>query len=150
MSDSQFKKALDKNRLLYRSFEPVFSPVIQTKVHFSAPGFNHLRFKIDNTPRTPAEAVYKLKLLKFVPTVVTEAKSVDEYVRRVSPVGGTRKKIYKEMEYWSLVYNIPENNFKIRVILRKVAGSNQVCFWSVMKLDSHTGSKKPHLIDEAV
>ena len=145
MSGSQFKKILDTQREFYKTLEPVFSNVIQSNVHFTAPGFNHLRFKIDNTPRTPVEAMYKLKLLTYVPLVIKEANTIDTYLKRLSPVGGSRKKVYKEVEYWSLVASVIENKYKIRVILRKVAGSDQICFWSVMKLQSN---KKPHLTDE--
>ncbi|MDO8518496.1 MAG: hypothetical protein Q7S26_04380 [bacterium] len=96
-------------------------------------GFSHLRFKINNTPRKPKEAMYKLGLLPLVRPVIHTATSVDKYERRLSPVGGTRKKVLKEIEYWGLMASVGKQNTKVRIVLRKIVGGKSIHFWSVMK-----------------
>jgi hypothetical protein len=51
----------------------------------------------------------------------------------LSPIGGTRKKILKEIEYWGLIEVVGKQNVKIRVVLRRIVGSDRIHFWSVMK-----------------
>jgi len=95
-------------------------------------GFTHLRFKTDNTPRNPKEAMYKMGLLPLVPTVIKNANRVDRYEKRMAPIGGTRQRVIKEIEYWSLVAIVGKQKVKIKVIVRKI-GNGKLHFWSVMK-----------------
>jgi hypothetical protein len=96
-------------------------------------GFSHLRFKIDNTPRKPKEAMYKLGLLPLVRPVISNAMQV-EYKRMMAPIGGSRKLVLKEMDYWGLVAVVGKGNVTVRVVLRKLVQGDQVHFWSVMKI----------------
>jgi len=96
-------------------------------------GFNHLRFKVNNTPRNPKEAMYKLGLLPLARPVIHRASFIDSYKSRISPIGSSRKKIYKNIEYWSIVAVVGKQNTKIRVILRKI-GTGPIHFWSIMKI----------------
>lgn len=77
--------------------------------------------------------MYKLGLLPLVKPVIYSAKSA-EYERRLAPLGGSRKIVLKEMDYWALTAIVGKQNVKVRVILRKLVNSNQIHFWSVMKL----------------
>jgi hypothetical protein len=133
MVRNKFKKLLIERKEDYRTWSPVFCPVLREYVFFHSQGFNHLRFKIDNTPRKPQEAMYKLGLLPLVRPVIHNATKVDKYERRLSPVGGRRKKILKEIEYWGLIEVVGKQNTKVRVVLRRIVGSTTIHFWSVMK-----------------
>ncbi len=130
---NNFKKLLDERRDDYKTWVPVYCPAIREYVVFNAQGFNHLRFKIDNTPRNPKEAMYKFGLLPLVRPVIHNATKVDSYERRLSPIGGSRTRIMKEIEYWSLVATAGKQQVKIRVVLRRIIGSSQIHFWSAMK-----------------
>ena len=77
--------------------------------------------------------MYKLGLLPLVRPVIHNATKVDKYERRLSPVGGRRKKILKEIEYWGLIEVVGKQNTKVRVVLRRIVGSTTIHFWSVMK-----------------
>jgi hypothetical protein len=55
----------------------------------------------------------------------------------LSPVGGSRKRVMKEMEYWGLVALSGRQNTKIKIVLRRVVGGKQIYFWSVMKLSDN-------------
>lgn len=131
--NQKFLALLNERKEEYKSWTPIHCPVLRQYVHFSMRGFNHLRFKTDNTPRSPKEAMYKLGLLPLVRPVIYNAQDAT-YERRLAPTGGTRKKILKEIEYWSLSAKVGKQDVKVRVILRRLVGSDQVHFWSVMKL----------------
>ena len=124
---------MDERKKDYATWVPVFCPAIRDYVSFNTKGFNHLRFKTNNTPRNPKEAMYKLGLLPLVRPVIHLATKVDKYERRLSPVGGSRKKVLKEVEYWGLIAVVGKQNIKIRVVLRKLVNSREIHFWSVMK-----------------
>ena len=127
-----YSKLLKKRKNDYLSWKPIYCVALGDYVSFNTRGFNHLRFKVDNTPRRSREAIYKMGLLPLVRPVIYQAKKIDKYVCRIAPVGGSRKKIYKEIEYWSLISVVGKQEVKIKVILRKV-GTGPVHFWSVMK-----------------
>ena len=128
----------------------MFCPALRQYVYFPMRGFNHLRFKTDNTPRNPKEAMYKLGLLPLVRPAIHCATSA-EYERRLAPVGGTRKKVLKEMEYWGLTAIVGKQNVKIKVVLRKLVNSDQIHFWSVMKLGENLeGNQKASSEDEVL
>jgi len=145
--NTRFQSLLDARREEYKTYTPMYCPVLRQYVHFSMRGFNHLRFKVDNTPRNPKEAMYKLGLLPLARPAIYHAKSA-EYERRMSPVGGTRKPVLKEMEYWGLTTVVGKKDVKVRVILRKLIESDQVHFWSIMKLGQN--QKIPSLTDEII
>ncbi len=135
MSSNKFKELLDKRKSEYITWDKVFCKSLNKDVRFNMRGFNHLRFKTDNTPRHPKEAMYKMGLLPLVPTVIKLANKVDRYEKRSAPVGGTRTKVVKEIEYWSLIATVGQQKVKIKVIIRRI-GDGKLHFWSVMKVPS--------------
>lgn len=124
---------LAERKEVYKTWAPMFCPALHAYVYFGMRGFNHLRFHISNTPRNPKEAMYKMGLLPLVRPAIYHAKDA-KYERRLAPLGGSRKIVLKEMDYWALTAVVGKQNTKIRVILRKLVGSDQIHFWSVMKL----------------
>ncbi len=118
---------------LYGKWKPIFCKALGETIHFTMRGFNHLLYKINNVPRHNDEAMYKLGLLPLVRSVIYSAKNTEKYEKRIAPIGGTRKRIYKEIEYWSIVSIVGRQNTRVRVVLRKI-GNGPVHFWSVMKL----------------
>ena len=144
MSSSTFIKLLNERRDDYKTWLPVYSVAIREYVFFNMQGFQHLRFKIDNSPRNPKESMYKLELLPLVRPAIHAATVVEKYERRIAPVGGSRKKIMKEMEYWAIEAIVGKRNTRVRVILRKLTNSDRVHFRSVMKLGEN---QKPPLLE---
>ena len=132
--EDAFQELLDKRRDEYKTWVPIYCVAIRDYVFFNMQGFNHLRFKVDNTPRNPSEAMYKLGLLPLVRPAIHAATVVAKYERRIAPVGGSRTKELKEMEYWAIETVVGKHNVRIRVILRKLIGGERAHFWSVMKL----------------
>ena len=144
--DKRFLELLQKRREEYKKLPPMFCPALRENTHFTMRGFNHLRFKIDNTPRNPKEAMYKLGLLPLVKPVIYHAKTA-VYERRLAPLGGSRKVILKEMDYWALTAVVGAKKVKIKVVLRKLVNGDQIHFWSVMKLGEN--QKSPSIDGDA-
>lgn len=133
----KFQKLLSERREDYKTWVPVFCPALREFIYFNMQGFNHLRFEINNTPRDPKEAMYKLGLLPLVRSVIHMATKVERYERRLSPIGGSRKKVMREIEYWGLMETVGTTRpAKVRVVLRRIVGSHEkrIHFWSVMKV----------------
>ena len=133
MTENRFQKLLRERKDDYKTWVPVYCSALREYIYFNSQGFNHLRFKIDNTPRKPKETMYKVGLLPLVRSVIHMATKVDKYQRRLSPIGGSRTKILKEIEYWGLIEVVGKQNVKIRVVLRIIINSDKIYFWSVMK-----------------
>ncbi len=84
--------------------------------------------------------MYKIGLLPLVRPAIYKAVRV-EYEKRLAPVGGTRKKVLKEMEYWAITEVVGKQNVKIKVVVRKI-GKGQIHFWSIMKLAENQNTPK--------
>jgi hypothetical protein len=137
---NNFAELLEKRRIEYKTWIPVYSFVLQKEITFNSDGFNHLRFNVDGTPRNPREQMYKLGLLPLVIPTIKKATGIKKYTRLFAPIGRKKKKgakIMKELEYWALESVVGQQNVKIRVIIRKI-GTGNIHFWSVMKI----GEKK--------
>lgn len=133
MDNDYFQRFLEERREQYKTFTPMYCSALREYIHFTMRGFNHLRFHIDNTPRNPQEVMYKIGLLPLVRPAIYQSKRV-EYEKRLAPVGGSRKIVMKEIEYWAITEIVGKQNVKIKVVLRKIGNSKQIHFWSVMKL----------------
>lgn len=133
MRNDNFIDFIKKNKEFYLSWEFVYCKALNSLVYFNMKGFNHLRFKIDNTPRSKKESLYKISLLPLVRPVIYKAINIKKYQKRYSPIGGSNKKIYKNIEYWSLVERVGKKKVLIKVILRRI-GNGKIHFWSVMKI----------------
>lgn len=140
-----FLDLLEKRRNDYRTWVPVYCQAVRECIFFNTQGFNHLRFKIDNTPRKPQEAMYKLGLLPLVRPAIHLATVVEKYERRLAPIGGSRRKVFKEMEYWAIEAIVGKQNTRVRIVLRRKVGGENIYFWSVMKLGEN---QKTPLIEE--
>ncbi len=141
----RFLSLLNERRDDYKKWLPIYCIAVREYIYFNMQGFNHLRFKIDNTPRNPKEAMYKLGLLPLVRPAIHEATVVKKYERRIAPLGGSRKIVLKEMEYWTVESIVGKKNTRVRVVLRRVVGGEHIHFWSVMKLGEN---QKTPLLEE--
>ncbi len=118
LKSSEFEIFKEKRRKDYNTWKPIYSPALGEQIFFNSKGFNHLRFRTDGTPRNFREALYKLRLLPLVRSVIYKARKVDEYRKG-------------RVEYWGIVEAVGKK--KIKVILRRI-GKGRIHFWSVMRL----------------
>ena len=126
---SGFSAFVDRHRARYRTWRPMYCQAIDLQVTFTMRGFNHLRFKANNTPRLPEEVVRRLRLLSTVRLVLENATQATSYrLRKVY----LRRGNLKEVEYWA--FDADNKGKRFRVIVRKFSGSRQAHFWSVMRI----------------
>lgn len=126
-----------KRRKEYKLFNRVYCPCLSQYINFNSDGFNHLRFKVDGTPRNPKEQMYKMGLLPLVIPVIKNATQVQDYRKMMAPIGRKKidgKKNLKEVKYWSLIAVVGRRKAKVKVIIRKI-GTGKLHFWSVCKLE---------------
>lgn len=143
--NKKYLELLSLRRTEYKSYSAPYCLALREYVSFNSDGFNHLRFRTDGTPRKSTEQMYKLGLLPLVIPVIHLAVRVDQYERRLAPIGRKKKdtrKVLKEVQYWSLVAVVGKQSVKLRVILRKI-GDGKLHFWSVMKLGEGQKNQKP-------
>jgi hypothetical protein len=133
VTNHKYEKILKKYRHDYNSWKPIYSEILKETIYFNSKGFNHLRFKINNTARSNKESTYKLRLLPLVRPVIYNFININSYTRRIAPIGGSKNKVLKNIEYWSIIAVVGKNKSKIKVILRRI-GDGKIHFWSVMKL----------------
>lgn len=105
-----------KQKELYKEFQPIYCPALQETVYFPIKGFNHLLFK-GQRPRSKLEREHRLSLLPYVHEVISNAKGA---LDRINPDNRSPK-------MWSLQYQ------KIRVILIRRKSKGRLCFLSVME-----------------
>ena len=132
----RYNLLLEKRRKEYKLFNRAYCPCLSQYINFNSNGFNHLRFKVDGTPRNPKEQMYKMGLLPLVIPVIKNATQIQEYRPIMAPIGRKKidgKKNLKEVEYWSLIAIVGKRKTKIKVIIRKI-GTGKLHFWSVFKL----------------
>jgi len=128
-----FKDILKNHHQKYEKWKPFFCKLLDTTIHFNSKGFNHLRFRISNTPRNQKEVLYKISLLPLVRPVLRKATSIEKYEKRYLSLNGSRNGKRRLVEYWSFVAAVGKQRTYIRVVVRKV-DTGSVHFWSVMKL----------------
>lgn len=74
-----YKELVLKRKQEYLNWKPVYCKAIRDNIHFNMRGFNHLRFKTDNTPRNQKESLYKLMLLPLAKPVIYKSLNIHKY-----------------------------------------------------------------------
>jgi hypothetical protein len=116
----------------YSSLTPIFCPVLNDTVYFSSVGLTHLlyRGKKRRTRRSTAERIYRLSLLRYVPTVIQLSTKSVKLLKSAGP---------SPVITWALTYMIRDTGRQIGIkviLIRK--GEGKLYFLSVMRI-----SKKP-------
>ncbi|MES2623550.1 MAG: hypothetical protein V4576_04070 [Patescibacteria group bacterium] len=125
-----FLELLEKTRETYKKFERIYSPAINSVVHFNSKGFNHITFKNPRKPRATKDQINRLKIVEIAYQLVKHSNTFQEY----ELIQSDKNSVF---QYWGLIAIF--KNTKLKVILRKVSNGN-VHFWSVIPF--YTTSEK--------
>lgn len=121
-SESDYQRVREEVLSYYNSIHSVFSPVFQSKVFFSAEGFNHIVYKNARSERERSSQVLRFKLLSRAVELLTITTTYQEYEEKLQQVIVKRyKKKAKEqraMYYWGIIAIVKGR--KIKVIVRKI------------------------------
>jgi hypothetical protein len=114
----------EKQKQLYKEFQPIFCPAMQETVYFNSAGLHHLLFK-DKRGRSSSERRYRLSLLPYIHEVISKAINLASRVKSKNPLVKT----------WSMSHSITEKDaapriFTVVVIRKKPNG--RLYFLSVM------------------
>ncbi len=125
MSRRELKEFIEKKRVEYKNFTPVFSLALKELVYFNSDGFNHLIFKKNRVARNKEEQILKLSLLVFVPYLIEKAEEIDERRLFVSH--------QNNIEYVAL-REFSNKRTQIKIILKRRGNRGRLYFWSVMRV----------------
>jgi hypothetical protein len=142
-----FEEVKEKGESLYKSLEPVYCPYFKNKVHFTAEGLEHLKFKRKEHSRPRQDQYMRFKLLKFVPGILSESKTLQglwetkqfEKARKHSRT----ETVLKNVTFYEFIAVV--ENIRIKVIVKQSDGP--YLFWSIIpfwKLSSSTSKRKLH------
>lgn len=124
MDLEDFKQEKDRAKALYQKQSIIYSPYFKRNVYLTAKGFHHLEFTGHNK-RPINEQLFKFRFLELGLKIIETSSTIQEY--RID----YNSRIQRTIEYWGMVAIIGKNNFKIRIVLRRV-GKGKISFWSVM------------------
>lgn len=124
MDPEYFKQEKARAKALYQRQKVVYSPYFKKNISLSAKGFHHLEFT-GNKKRSENEQLFKFRFLELGIEIIKTSSTIQEYRKDIQSHTG------KYIEYWGMVAITGENNFKIRVVLRRI-GRGRITFWSVM------------------
>jgi hypothetical protein len=129
------REAIKDARKVYDAQESIPCPFFNGPVTLNSDGFNHLTHKPNRMPRNINEQKLKLRLLKKALRVIRKTGTVQEYRKRMEPIGHTGKDGFtkmREVEYWAFHDIVGDKTrFLMRVITRRI-GDGKIHFWSVM------------------
>src|SRR4051812_25004638 len=87
---ARYKKILPETAEFYKSINEVYCPYFRKPVIFNARGFHHLQFSA-NRERDKKEQLVKFTFLKYVPQIIQNSGTVQEY------------RIINGVEYWGFI-----------------------------------------------
>ncbi len=131
--DEQFEKVKSKAETAYKSAAKIPCPYLSADVHFSAKGWEHIKFKSRNKARNTFDQYVRLKLVHLAPEIVRRShtvqgiwqtniwetqKSHGRWIQRPRPV-----------TYYEFIAVI--GKARIKIVVKKVDGGEHH-FWSLI------------------
>lgn len=143
-----FTEIRQKGEDYYKTIGEVYCPYFKEKVHFTAGGLEHLKFKRPRMARAQQDQYMRFKLLKYVPQVLGNSHTVQgifetkefEKVRS----HGRSESILQEVIYYEFI--AVTDKLRIKVIVKKI-GKTPFIFWSIIPFwgtMQSTGKRKLH------
>lgn len=133
----------------YDSVDTVICPALDSKVHFTSEGFNHLLYS-KKKARTSKMQEAKLKLVQRAKILLEKTSTIQEYCDGLEVVHRKKyKKVSKEslmVQYWGFIAII--NGTRFKVVVRRVDNGKHL-FWSVIPLWRSTKYDQYSLIDRS-
>jgi hypothetical protein len=131
--EDDFEKVKADAEAFYPTISEVYCPYFKEKIAFNAKGFRHLKFKSDQVARVQKDQYARLKLLKYVPTVIRDSKTL-QGIREtrqfeIQKMNSRWEKILKDVTTYEFIAIV--ENIRIKVLVKQVVG-NQKYFWSVI------------------
>jgi len=129
----EYEREKESARPYYGKIGSVFSPALNTNIHFNSEGFNHIIYRNKREERDKSSQILRFKLLPLVFELVQLSTTHQEYEEIMQEIVaekyGKCTKENKLVIYWGVIAIIKRR--KIKVVLRKI-GNGQVMFWSVI------------------
>jgi len=131
--EEDFDKVKAEAEALYPTVSEVYCPYFKEKIAFNAKGLRHLKFKSDQVARVQKDQYARLKLFKYVPTVIQDSRTL-QGIREtrqfeIQKTNSRWEKVLKDVTTYEFIAII--ENLRIKVLVKQVDGI-QKYFWSVI------------------
>jgi conjugative element/phage-associated large polyvalent protein len=116
---------IEKQKALYNSLKkkPIHCPALDTEVHFTADGLNHLLYN-RRRPRSRAEQRYRAGLIPAISQIVENAKIAVKQIKSTDPLIVT----------WALQCEVKlDGKIQLIKIILKQEGKGKIKFCSAMR-----------------
>jgi len=128
-----FEEIRQKGEGYYKSLQPLYCPYLKDKVHFTAEGLEHIKFKRRHTARLKQDQYMRFKLLKVIPVVLGDSKTVQgiwetKEFQRVHKHNRSETMLVP-VTYYEFIAVVEE--VRIKVIVKRTA-SGPYTFWSII------------------
>jgi len=128
-----FDEVRIRGEALYKTFEPIYCPYLEAKVHFNSEGLEHLKFKRRRVARPRQDQYMRFKLLWLAPVILSTSKTVQgiwetkEFIQ--VRVHNRNENVLKPIVYFEFV--AVYEKIRVKVIVKRIDNSVPI-FWSII------------------
>jgi hypothetical protein len=128
-----FDEVKTKGEELYKSLQPIHCPYFKDKIHFTSEGLEHLKFKRRNVARPRQDQYMRFKLLKTVPTILENSKTLQgmnenkEFV--TERIHNRTDTVLRNVTYYEFIAVV--ERIRVKIIIRRIEQSVYT-FWSII------------------
>jgi|GEM_PF-377485 hypothetical protein len=131
--EEDFNEVKADAEAFYATLSEVYCPYFKEKIAFNAKGLRHLKFKSDQVARVQKDQYARLKLLKYVPTVIQNSRTL-QGIRETrqfetQKTNSRWEKVLKDVVTYEFIAII--ENLRIKVLVKQIVGGEKY-FWSVI------------------
>ncbi len=139
----KFNKIRQEAEDFYKTIGNIYCPYFKEKIAFNAKGIEHIKFQRIRKARSHQDQYIRLKLISLAPRIVKDSHTLQGTSQRKSferiKTNNRWEIIMRSATYYEFVAVI--NNYRVRVIIKEVEGSQGKYFWSIIpfwKMDKIT------------
>lgn len=129
----KFGEVMARGEELYKTFSPVRCPYLESDIHFSASGLEHLKFKRPRYARSRPDQYMRFKLLPLAPEILRLSHTVQgiwetKHFERIR-VHSRTDTVLKPVVYYEFIAVI--RHARIKIVVKQI-DEGQRFFWSII------------------
>lgn len=131
--EEDFEKVRKKAEEFYKSISAVYCPYFKERIVLNALGFEHIKLKSWKRPRLKEDQYMRLKLLKYIPQILENSKTVQgisqlkEFVRQKKY--GRWEAVLTNVYYYEFIAVL--DNKRIKIVIKQIEDGEKF-FWTII------------------
>lgn len=145
----KFEKTRTEAEEFYKKIGAIHCPYFKEKLAFNAKGIDHIKFARLRHARPNRDQYIRFRLISLAPRIIQNSHTLQGISQRNSferiKTNSRWETVMRLATYYEFVAVI--NNYRVRVIVKEVAGGGGKYFWSIIpfwKMDKVTGKRLLH------